>query len=203
MPGTPVYLPKGYVQIGDFELGVGTVNRCVVVIKPKSDSKVDKKEADGKKGAVTTWKGAKPSQWDLELTWNVRDGIVEDEENDTRIEDILAELSPVGPNPGKPRQFASRRARIHATENVIVENIDGPDDKPGTSEVTAKLKLSSWTKPEATAAGQGDAKTDTDPQKWTAKGGQGGPTGDQTNNANNGGLPAGFGREKDSPNVKP
>lgn len=154
-------LPAGYLQIGPYEFGDGVPARCVVVVKPKSDSKIDKKEADGKSGAVTTWKGAKPSEWEVELTWNGSDL-----DADAAIEEILYQLSPVGPNQGKPWQFATKRARIHGTDNVIVENVDGPNDKPGSDQVDAKLKLTSWKKPAATASGQGKATTDTDPSKW-------------------------------------
>lgn len=155
-------LPVNYVQIGDFELGDGTPARCVLTIKPKSDSKVDKKEADGKSGAVTTWKGAKPVDWEVEIAWIRRNELAHE-----TIVEILYQVSPSGPNPGKPQQFSHRYARIHGTDNVIVENVDGPNDKPGSDEVTAKLKLTSWKKPAATATGQGAAKTDTDPTKWT------------------------------------
>lgn len=154
----PAILPANYLQIGPYELGTGTDAKCIVIAKPKSDSKVDKKEADGKNGAVTTWKGAKPSQWEIDLSWNRSDVAA-----DAAIEEILYQVSPVGPNPGKPWTWSSRRARIHGTDTVIVENVDGPDDEPGTDLVKAKLKATSWKKSTATTQGQGKADTDDDP----------------------------------------
>jgi hypothetical protein len=180
VPDAPSPLPRNYVQIGDFELGDGTDAQCVLTIKPKSDSKVDKKEADGKSGAVTTWKGAKPTEWEIDIAWITRHATAHD-----AILEILYQLSPVGPNPGKAQQFAHASARIHGTDNVIVENVEGPDYKPGTDEATAKLKVTSWKKPAATAQGQGASKTDTDPTKWAggaggSGAGQAGGTGQNT-----------------------
>ena len=183
-------MPAGYLQLGEFELGVGTSALCVVTLKPKSGSKIDKKEADGKKGAATTYKGAKPADWECDLVWNNRPGI--DDDNDAAIEEILYQLSPNGPNPGKAYDFAAKRARVHGTSQAVIEDVEGPEDAPGTSEVKAKIKFTAWTKPDATTQGQGDATTPTKADKW--------PDGAKSPTDN---LPAGFGREHDSPSAKP
>jgi hypothetical protein len=145
------------VRFGPHELGANCEARCIVVLKPKSAGKVDKKQADGKSDAATTWKGAKPAEWEAEISWNNRDGIEADEENDARIEEILYQLSPRGPNPGKAWEFASKRSRIHGTSQVGIEDVEGPEDAPGSSEVKAKIKFASWAAPSETAKGQGEA----------------------------------------------
>lgn len=155
----PARLPAGYIRFGEHELGPTCAARCLVVLKPKSAGKVDKKESDGKSDAVTTWKGAKPAEWEATVTWNNRSGILEDEENDARIEEILYQLSPRGPNPGQAWEFASKRSRIHGTQQAGIEEVEGPEDKPGSSEVSAKIKFASWSAPNKTAQGQGKADT--------------------------------------------
>jgi hypothetical protein len=171
--------PAGYLRLGPYELGdVGAVpgvsGRCLVTIKAKSKGKVDNKESDGKSDAVSTWKGASPCDLDIDISWNNRPGIEADSLNDASIEGILAVLSPRGPSPGQPWECAFNRANAHGVSQIVIEELDGPTDEPGTSLVKAKLKASSWAEPDKTAKGQGAAKTPeeadkTDPPTATAK----------------------------------
>lgn len=150
-------LPKGYVKIGDYELGVGCKARCVVVVKAKAKAKVDKKVSDGDDDATTVFKGKEPADFDLELSWNG-----DEEDADAAIEDILVALSPRGPNAGKAFAFAFTRSRVYACDKIEVDDIEGPHDVPGTAKCTAKIALSSWSK----VKGKGKGKTTTDPSKW-------------------------------------
>jgi hypothetical protein len=166
---TPAVLPRGYLQIGGFEFGPGAQGptaRCVVKLKPKSSGKVDKKPAQGSDDAKTTWQGRLPADLEYEFSWNAQDA-----DADAAIEEALYQIGPRGPNKGQTQTISGGRLRVHATDQVIVDELEGPDDVPGTSLVTAKLKLSSISKQAQTKqTGTGDATTPTDPKKWTGGG---------------------------------
>ena len=167
--------PRGYLQLGTHEFGPGAPSdaaRCVVTLKPKSKGKVDKKNAQGKDDAKTTWQGKDPADLEIEISWNSNDTAA-----DAAIEDRLSDLNPRGPNGGKTLMIAARRLRIHAIDTIIIEEMDGPEDKPGTSLVSCKIKAASISKSaQAGQAGQGDAKTPTAPTKAD---GTAAPTGGQ------------------------
>jgi hypothetical protein len=164
--------PRGYLQLGTHEFGPGAPSaaaRCVVTIKPKAKGKVDEKAAQGKDDAKTTWQGKEPADLEITIQWNTRDA-----EADQAIEDRLADLNPRGPNGGLTLTIAARRLRIHAVDTVIIKEMDGPEDKPGTTLVDCKITCASISaQAQAGQSGQGDAKTPTDPQK-----GDGTPTQD-------------------------
>lgn len=150
-------LPKGYVKIGPHELGVGCKALCVVKVTAKAKAKTDKKVSDGDDDATTVFKGKEPADFDLELSWNG-----DDDAADKAIEDILVQLSTRGANAGKSWTFDFRRARVYAAAAIVVDDVEGPNDVPGTSKCTAKLACSSWAKQQ----GKGKGKTTTDPSKW-------------------------------------
>jgi hypothetical protein len=163
-PPTTPPLPRGYVQIGAYEFGVGAVgptSQCVVTIKPTSKGKVDEKNAQGKDDAKTTWQGKEPADLEIEIQWNsARDDV------DQAIEEQLFQLSPRGPNGGQTQTIAGRRLRVHATTTILVKEMEGPEDKPGTTLVSCKMKVASISAQAQTQqTGQGDAKTPTSPTK--------------------------------------
>lgn len=150
-------IPAGYAKIGDFEFGEECKARCVVVVKIKGKGKIDKKASDGKSDAITTFKGREPADVSIELSWDTRD-----DDADTAIEDALRELAPRGPNGGKAFDFVSRRSDVHDVSKIVVEEIEGPNDTPGTTQSTAKISAASWAKQKnstKTANGAGKGTT--------------------------------------------
>ena len=99
----------------------------------------------------------------------------------------MTDLGPRGPNGGKTLTIAARRLRVHAIDTVIIEDMEGPEDKPGTTLVSCKIKCASISKnAQAGQAGQGDAKTPTTPQKAD---GTATPTGGQAWTGGSSGAP--------------
>lgn len=153
---------SGSVKFGSEVQFPTNAGNCIVVVKFTSKGKVDKKEADGKDDAHTTWKGRAPAEIEINLSWK------EIEPTDQEVCDALYQISPRGPNSGKAWDFTvgdGRDAKIHNAPRVVIEDLDGPVRSPGKGEATAKIKCSSWTQP-TQANGPGKATTPTDPQKW-------------------------------------
>lgn len=146
-------LPAGYIKIGPVEFGDDVPARCVVVVKCKSKRKVDKKAVDGKSDGTTTDKGREPADIEIDLSWNAYATNPDGSSVNAAVEEALYQIGPRGPNGGIPQQAAFKRSRVHGVDAIEVEELDGPNDVPGTDLVTAKLKGASWSKPAQTGPG--------------------------------------------------
>jgi hypothetical protein len=155
--------PAGYLKLGDHELGEGCAARCVVKVTHKAKAKVDKKPADGKSDAITTAKGREPADIDIELTWKVNPFDDSDVAADLEIRDVIADISPRGKKSGKPQEIVYRGSEIHDVTAMVIEEIEGPLDTPGSNQVSAKIKGASWNKQKSTGASTAKA---VDPSKW-------------------------------------
>jgi hypothetical protein len=155
-------LPAGYCKIGPQEFGDDVPARCVVTVEVKSKVKLDKKAVDGKSDGTTTNKGREPADVDIKLTWNRAALNPDGSSVDAAVEEALYQISPRGPNTGQPLDVGFKRSRVHGVDSMIVEEVDGPKDEPGTDLTTATIKGASWAKP--SQAGQGAAKTPDDAQ---------------------------------------
>jgi hypothetical protein len=132
---------------------------CKVTVKYGSKIKTQKANGSGKDDAKITVTGKEVGSVKITVKWLDLGPFSDD------VEASLLQLSPRGPNSGKPWAWTERFAGIHAAANVIVEDLEGPDPIEGTDEMQATITCSTWTKP--TNSGAGTGSTPTDPQKWT------------------------------------
>lgn len=156
----------GFLRLGAYQFGPNVAASCVVTVKPKSKGKVDKKAADGKNDAITTWKGQEPASLTIDLTWNGANLAV-----DRAVTANLYQISPRGPNAGQPMACAFKDSRIHGVSSLIVEELEGPERKPGTDLVTAKITATSWVQPAQTGQGAATTPKAADPATPPAAGG--------------------------------
>ncbi len=201
-----------FVTFGDLRLP-GPSGGVSIKVHYKASGKVDEKEHDGADDGTATWKGRKPRDVEIELTWlyDARAGqgsdaggdslgnggdvaaVAADEEGGVvhgEVCDVLDKLTVASPEgAGKPWDFAESDARAQKLANVksiLVKEIDlsPPDYEKGTR--TCKLTCDSWVKPKPKAADA--SKTPKDPQKWRL--GSETTTGFGGNNNTIGGIPA-------------
>lgn len=150
-------LPGG-VQFGGWEFPPPDVGGGIALVTWDSGAKVDEKESDGKNDARTTFKGSSPAKFEVELRWSGRATSTDD-----YAVRMLKDLSPRGPNAGKPWEFVAADQEIHNAFNAMVKTIRGPVRTAGQDEVTAKISCSSWVKPKATKS---VAKTPKKAEPW-------------------------------------
>jgi hypothetical protein len=199
-----------FVTFGELRLP-GPSGGVSIKVHYKASGKVDQKEHDGADDGTSTWKGRKPRDIEIELTWlydaragtggaggdslgsggdtigaDVEGGIVHQE-----VCDVLDKLTPASPDAGKPFDFSESDARAQKIANVksiLVKELDlsPPDYDKGTR--TAKISADSWVKPKPKAP---DAtKTPRDPSGWRLGHPPGGTTtGFGGNNNTIGGIP--------------
>lgn len=151
----------GTFSIGEWQWGPQWGN---LQIKYKSAAANDQVKADGKDDARQTYKGRKVAEIDITIVWKVDKGVNGDPGPiEIYVDRFLTAISPRGVNAGKSWAWAERRARIHAVNNVTVDDIT-TTDTPGTGSASATLKLSSWVKPAVKPA---VTATPAKPEPWS------------------------------------
>ncbi len=174
----------------------------------KASGKVDEKEHDGADDGTATWKGRKPRDVEIELSWlydaragisgagDVATGDTEDVDAvggpvHQEVCDVLDKLTPASPDAGKPFDFSeadARRQKLANVKSILIKELDlsPPDYEKGTC--TAKITADSWVKPKPKAPDA--SKTPKDPSGWRLGHPPGGTTtGFGGNNNTIGGIP--------------
>lgn len=157
---------------GEFAIGSWKWQRRhgSVLIAYKSSAEFDKKKADGKNDARTTFKGRKVGEVSITITWKIDKAAAGAKGPiDSYVRDLLADISPRGPNAGKSWTWTEDDQTIHNANDITIDDID-TKRPPGTGSGTATIKASTWTKPPPTPS---VVKTPTKPEPWSP--GQGPP----------------------------
>ncbi|HEY8944911.1 MAG TPA: hypothetical protein VIM73_11650 [Polyangiaceae bacterium] len=153
----------GYIALGSPSSGgaefppSGAQGR--VVVHWKGGVKIQKAKGAGKDGANQTIQGTQVAEAVVVGSYPDRDPHAD------LWEAALAVISPYGPGGTKSWDLAQRFAKLYGATAAIVEDLEGPNPKEGTDEMTIKIKLSIWTKP--TKSGTGTGTTPTTPQPYT------------------------------------
>jgi hypothetical protein len=153
----------GVVQIGSWRFPPAEGGEGVATVTWQGSAKLDEKESDGANDARTTFKGRQTGKAEIVFRWRGRTATGEATPTDVYAGKMLADISPRGPNAGKPFEIVAPDQEIHAAHNIIVKDLKGPIRPLGGGEVTATLSCSTWTRQKPGVA----TKTPQKAQPWS------------------------------------
>lgn len=131
---------------GTFSVGTWKWSPRYGNVSIKYASKGDWKDvkADGRNDSRKTWLGRKNAE--ISLTLESKDDSAYDGPIEAYVANMVGDLSPRGPNGGKPFAWVEADQYMHNVSDVTVDDIE-TERSPGTGKLITKMKLSSWVKP--------------------------------------------------------